>query len=69
MPARMKIKVHVMAREESVQVFCPDLPGCAAVAPSEHEALRLLRERVSEYFMEEDPLLLDPGARVMELEV
>jgi predicted RNase H-like HicB family nuclease len=64
----MKIKVHVMERESSVQAFCPDLPGCSAAATSEEEALSLLRERVTAYFME-DALLVDPGTRVMELEV
>ncbi len=65
----MKIKVHVMTREDNVQVFCPDLPGCSAAAPSETDAIRLLRERVNEYFTVEDPILLDPGTRIMELEV
>ena len=64
----MKIKVHVMDRENSVQVFCPDLPGCSAAATNEDEALSLLRERVTAYFME-DALLVNPGTRVMELEV
>jgi hypothetical protein len=64
----MKIKVHVLDRQEYVQVFCPDLPGCSAAAANEDEALGLLRDRVTEYFME-DALLVDPGTRVMELEV
>ena len=64
----MKLKVHVRSREDSVQVFCPDLPGCSAAASSEKEALRLLRERVSEYFAESATPVV-PGTRVKELEV
>jgi len=67
----MKLNVHVRSREASVQVFCPDLPGCSAAAASEPEALRLLRERIAEYFLDslDSPTPLVPGTRVLELEV
>ena len=64
----MKLNVHVRRQSGSVQAFCPDLPGCSATAPTEAEALKLLRARVDEYFaarVRAPP----PGTRVIELEV
>ena len=65
---RMKLPVHIRSRADAVQAYCPDLPGCSASAPTESEALRLLRERISDYFTAGASAPL-PGARVVELEV
>jgi hypothetical protein len=64
----MKLNVLVRAHAGTVQAFCPDLPGCSASAPTEAEALRLLRARVAEYFaVRVRPL--PPGTRIVQLEV
>lgn len=63
----MKLQVHVRERRNSVQAFCPDLPGCSASATTEAEALSLLRARVDEYFAARPTVL--PGTRVIQLEV
>jgi hypothetical protein len=65
--AVVKLQVHVRERRNSVQAFCPDLPGCSASATTEAEALSLLRARVDEYFSGRPSVL--PGTRVIQLEV
>jgi hypothetical protein len=66
----MKLNVHIRSRQgaNTVQAFCPDLPGCSASAPTEKEAVALLRARVDEYFAARVRVLL-PGTRVIQLEV
>jgi predicted RNase H-like HicB family nuclease len=64
----MKVNVHVRRQSGAVQVFCPDLPGCSASAPTEDEALKKLRARVDEYFAVR-ARTLPPGTRIVELEV
>ncbi len=63
----MKLHVHLRSERGTVQAFCPDLPGCSASAPSEAEALRLIRSRVDEYFATRTRVA--PGTRVIKLEV
>jgi hypothetical protein len=65
---RMKLNVLVRRRADMVQAFCPDLPGCSASAPTEQEALELLRARVDEYFAFRIRAL-PPGTRIVQLEV
>jgi hypothetical protein len=64
----MKLAVHVRSRHGAVQAFCPDLPGCSASAPTEKEALQLLKDRVDEYFTERAQAAV-PGTRIVHLEV
>ncbi len=66
----MKINVHIRAGSvfDTVQAFCPDLPGCSASAQTEEEALRRLRARVDEYFSPRSKAL-PPGTRIIQLEV
>ena len=63
----MKLQVHIRERRNSVQAFCPDLPGCSAAASTQAEALSLLRTRVDEYFAARPPVV--PGTRVIQVEV
>lgn len=63
----MKIAVHLRSQKGAVQAYCPDLPGCSASAPTEQQALRLLRSRVDEYFATVARPV--PGARVIHIEV
>ena len=49
--------------------YCPDLLGCSAAARSEEEALRLLRERIREYFKESRDDPVPPGTRRVEVEL
>jgi predicted RNase H-like HicB family nuclease len=64
----MKLNVHIRSKPGAIQAFCPDLPGCSASAPTEKEAVALLRARVDEYFAARVRVLL-PGTRVIQLEV
>jgi hypothetical protein len=64
----MKLNVHILSRQDTVQAYCPDLPGCSASGETEKEALSLLRARVDEYFAARVRVLL-PGTRVIQLEV
>lgn len=43
----MSYLVVVERGETSVGAYAPDLPGCAAVAQTEEEALRLVRDAIS----------------------
>ncbi|HEY4243292.1 MAG TPA: hypothetical protein VGM88_25945 [Kofleriaceae bacterium] len=63
----MKLRVHVRTVRGAVQAFCPDLPGCSASAPTEADALQLLRGRLDEYFTAR--VAVAPGTRVIQLEV
>jgi len=51
-----------------VRAFCPDLPGCCAVAESETEALELVRARVSDYFTRSSRRAT-PGTRIAVIEI
>lgn len=64
----MKIPVHVRDDSRgSVQVFCPDLPGCSATGTDVDSALAILRSRIEAYFA---PSRRAPsGTRVVTLEV
>ena len=64
----MKLNVHLRARAGAVQAFCPDLPGCSASAPTEAQALALLRARVDQYFAARIRPL-PPVTRTVQLEV
>lgn len=65
----MKLPVRVRkSRSGRVQVFCPNLPGCAATADSEEEALVLLRERIEEYFASTRDEPLGPGVTTSEID-
>jgi predicted RNase H-like HicB family nuclease len=66
----MRVPVHVQQRESqgSVQVFCPDLPGCSAAAPTMEEALELLRRRIGEYFTA-STRRAPAGTRIVTIEV
>jgi predicted RNase H-like HicB family nuclease len=64
----MKVTVHLRSKSGAVIAFCPDLPGCSASAPTQAEALELLRRRVGEYFTTGTSNAL-PGTRVIQLEV
>jgi hypothetical protein len=64
----MKLNVHIRSRAGTVQAFCPDLPGCSASAPTEKEALQILRARVDQYFSVR-ARALPPGTRLVEIEI
>jgi predicted RNase H-like HicB family nuclease len=66
----MQVPVHIRSSEArgTVQVFCPDLPGCSASAPTVEEALELLRTRVREYFTI-STRRAPAGTRVITIEV
>ena len=66
----MKLPVHIRPSDSghSVQAYCPDLPGCAAAAPTVDEALALLRTRVDAYFAE-SARRAPRGTRIVTLEV
>ncbi|MCA9592267.1 MAG: type II toxin-antitoxin system HicB family antitoxin [Myxococcales bacterium] len=48
---------------DSVQAFCPDLPGCSATATSVDEALEVLGRRINDYFARDAEEALPPGMR------
>ena len=64
----MKLNVHILSRQDTVQVYCPDLPGCSASAQTEKDAITLLQKRIDEYFAARVRVML-PGTRVIQLEV
>ena len=43
----MSYLVVIERGDTSVSAYVPDLPGCAAVADTEEEALRLVREAIA----------------------
>ena len=66
----MRLPVHIRSSEArgTVQVFCPDLPGCSASAPTVEEALELLRTRLQEYFAG-STRRAPAGTRIITIEV
>jgi len=64
----MTLSVYVRSAHGNVQAFCPNVPGCSASAPTEKEALRILRLRLDDLFAPR-ARVLPPGTRVVELEV
>lgn len=66
----MKLPVHIRHDEArgTVQVFCPDLPGCSASASNVDAALALLRRRIDEYFAA-SARRAPAGTRIVTLEV
>ncbi len=69
-PRIMKVPVVLepSVRTGRVRAYCPDLPGCSAVAGSEPDALALLRRRIEDYFAR-SPLRAAPGTRTTTVEV
>lgn len=66
----MEIPVHIRrAQGDIVHAYCPDLPGCSAIADNDRAALELLRQRVREYFAHQDEEPLAAGTRRVTLEV
>jgi predicted RNase H-like HicB family nuclease len=65
---RITVLVRRSDRGDAIQAYCPDLPGCAAAASTEEEALRLLRRRLDDHFST-DRRRVPPGTRVHVLEV
>jgi predicted RNase H-like HicB family nuclease len=47
--------------------WCPELPGCTSAGVTEKEALAGMREAI-ELYLEQDPLDLQPGSRLAEVE-
>jgi len=66
----VKLAIHVRKNldRDGVQAWCPDLPGCAAVASTEDEALTLLRRRIDAHFTA-SVRRAPPGTRVLVLDV
>ncbi|MBI2932652.1 MAG: hypothetical protein HYY16_13470 [Planctomycetes bacterium] len=50
----MKLAIHVRSGGPGghVQAYCPDFPGCSASAPTEEEAIGLLRRRIERLLTE-----------------
>jgi hypothetical protein len=66
----MEIAVHLRKGQgQVVQAFCPDLPGCSAIARDDRQALALLRRRVRAYFAQQEQKPLTAGTRRVTLEV
>lgn len=66
----MEISVHIRkGHGDVVQAFCPDLPGCSAVARDDRQALELLRQRVRDYFAHQDREPLAAGTRRVTIEL
>jgi predicted RNase H-like HicB family nuclease len=66
----MRLPVHIQhsAAPRGVRVFCPDLPGCSATAPTVEEALERLVRRIDEYFAA-SRRHAPAGTRVVTIEV
>jgi predicted RNase H-like HicB family nuclease len=64
----MQVPVHIKNGRDTVQAYCPDLPGCSASAPTVEEALELLRSRVQEYFTA-GSRRTPAGTRIITIEV
>jgi hypothetical protein len=45
----MQIAVYFRPSADTgtIQAYCPDLPGCSSIAPTERQALETLRKRVA----------------------
>lgn len=66
----MKIRVLI---EPSVEeglylAYCPELPGCSAVAPSRETALREVRKLILDMLTPESPWV-PPGAECKQIEL
>src|SRR5678816_4502010 len=46
--ANVRLTVFIRQGRAGVQAYCPDVPGCSAVGPTEQAALTVLRRRVLE---------------------
>jgi hypothetical protein len=64
----MQLPVHVQHGPGGVKVFCPDLPGCSATAPTVEEALARLRRRIHDTFARSAGRA-PAGTRVITIEV
>ena len=64
----MTLHVFVRNSQGAVQAFCPDLPGCSASAPTEKQALLILRSRIDQLFAGR-ARVVPPRTRVVKLEV
>jgi predicted RNase H-like HicB family nuclease len=64
----LPVHVHQSDPRGPVKVFCPDLPGCSAAAPSVEVALELLRRRVRAYFAA-STRRVPAGTRIVTIEV
>ncbi len=47
-------------------IWCPELPSCVSAGETEQEAMENIREAIGLY-LEEDPIVLEPGAIVREV--
>ncbi len=65
---RIPVVIEPAPRSRRVRAYCPDLPGCSAVAESEPEALELVRTRIVEYFARGDRRTT-PGTRITAIEI
>jgi predicted RNase H-like HicB family nuclease len=65
---KVPVVLEPNVRTGRVRAYCPDLPGCSAVAASEPDALALLRRRVAEYFARSSRRVM-PGTRSTHIEV
>ena len=67
----MKLTIHVRKSPSAtgvVQAFCPNVPGCSAVARTEAQAIAILRERIAEQ-LRADARNAGPGTRVVTIEL
>jgi predicted RNase H-like HicB family nuclease len=65
---KVAVVLEPSTRTRRVRAYCPDLPGCSAVADSEPDALELLRRRIAEYFAA-SVRRAAPGTRTTTVEV
>lgn len=67
----MELPVHIQRsrRGDGFVAFCPDLPGCSAVAATENEAVSVLRSRIGEYFARGTRQPLPPDTRRTVIEM
>jgi predicted RNase H-like HicB family nuclease len=68
----MRYAVIVEKRESSVGAYVPDLPGCAAVAETIEEVLRLIQEAIEfhlEGLVKDGQPLPEPSSIVEYVEV
>jgi hypothetical protein len=70
LPAGVKLAIHLRPGREpdTVQAFCPEVPGCSAHGRSDREALERLRARLAEQ-LSRPRGALPPGTRVIEIDV
>ncbi len=65
---KVAVVLEPSARTGRVRAYCPDLPGCSAVADSEPDVLAVLRRRIAEYFAA-STRRTTPGTRTTVVEV